>query len=126
MELNELFSMAKTAAGSAYAPYSGCHVGAALLGESGSVYTGCNVESGSYSLTICAERNAIFQAVSAGEKRFSAIAIWVDQPRSFPPCGACRQVMAEFPGEWKIIYGNDRETIVTSLDELLPHTFRLT
>ena len=82
--------------GRAYSPYSGYAVGAALLGRDGQIYAGCNVENASYGLTMCAERNAIFQAVAKGCKRITAIAIVADGNAMPYPCGACRQVMSEF------------------------------
>jgi cytidine deaminase len=86
----------------AYAPYSNFQVGAALLANDGRVFTGCNVENLSYGLTICAERNAIFAAVAAGVKEFAAIAIVADTREPISPCGACRQVMAEF-GDFQVL-----------------------
>ena len=86
----------------AYAPYSNFQVGAALLAKDGRIFTGCNVENLSYGLTICAERNALFAAVAAGVREFDAIAIVADTREPVSPCGACRQVMAEF-GDFKII-----------------------
>ena len=90
----ELIALATRASARAYAPYSGYAVGAALLGKSGHTYTGCNVENASYSLTICAERAVVFKAVSEGERAFEAIAIVTSNGGT--PCGACRQVLAEF------------------------------
>src|SRR5688572_3369116 len=97
-----LISAAISARLQAYAPYSNFQVGAALLGKDGSIFTGCNVENLSYGLTICAERNAICAAVAAGVREFEAIAIVADTREPVSPCGACRQVMAEF-GDFKII-----------------------
>jgi cytidine deaminase len=96
-DLNPLIAQARDAARQAYAPYSRFRVGAALRDARGSVYVGCNVESASYGLTICAERNAIFGAIAAGAARpFSALAVTcLDADKQFTPCGACRQVMAE-------------------------------
>jgi len=109
----------------AYAPYSGYKVGAALLCSDGTVFTGCNVENASYSMTICAERNAVFQAVAAGQRDFLALAIYVDGEVLFPPCGACRQVLAEFNPNLHILYANRLGSILSDLDTLLPQAFTL-
>ena len=106
----------------AYVPYSGYKVGAALLGRSGKIYTGCNVENAVYPLGICAERTAVFKAVSEGEQQFVAIAVATENGGS--PCGACRQVLREF-GENTVVLiaddkGNSRET---SVGKLLPDSF---
>ncbi|HOA30089.1 MAG TPA: cytidine deaminase [Candidatus Cloacimonadota bacterium] len=124
-ELSELLLLARQAAEEAYAPYSGYKVGAALICADGSIYTGCNVENASFSLTICAERNAVFKAVSEGKRDFTAIAIYVDSDKSFPPCGACRQVISEFAPRIPVIYANRDETVESTLDLLLPGAFRL-
>jgi cytidine deaminase len=127
IELKEqnLLELAKEAASLAYAPYSGYNVGAALLGTDGNVYTGCNVENASYSLGICAERSAIFKAVSSGCRTYAAIAIYVDSEEVFPPCGACRQVMHEFNPQLPIVYGNKNGFVRSSLTVLLPGAFEL-
>ena len=106
----------------AYAPYSHYKVGAALLGKSGTVYLGCNVENASYSHTICAERTAVFKAVSEGETEFEAIAVVTRNGGS--PCGACRQVLSEFSPEL-IVYIADKngEYRTTTLKKLLPDSF---
>lgn len=122
---NKLVDQAKAAAEKAYAPYSGYRVGAALLCSDGIVFTGCNVENASYSLSICAERNAVFQAVCAGHRDLEAIAIYVDSDKLFPPCGACRQVLAEFNPRIRVIYSNRLQTIASDLDKLLPEAFSL-
>jgi len=129
MEPNELIGRAKDAMTRAYAPYSRFQVGAALLGRSGRVYTGCNVENAAYGPSNCAERTAVFKAVSEGERDFSAIAV-VGGPqgiiRSFcPPCGVCRQVLREFCGPEFPIYLCDAEGRVKTLtlDALLPESF---
>ena len=124
-EDQELIEAAKGAAARAYAPYSGYSVGAAVRTTSGSIYTGCNIENASYSLTVCAERNAIAAAIMNGEKNFTSIAIFVDTDVSFPPCGACRQVLSEFSPGMKIIYVNKREIRTALLRELLPESFHL-
>jgi cytidine deaminase len=123
--VKDLFKAAKEASANAYVPYSGYRVGAALLCSDGSVYTGCNVENASYSLTICAERNAVFKAVSAGVRDFIAVAIYVDSERQFPPCGACRQVLSEFNPSLEVIYGNRNAMKQDNLSDLLPSAFNL-
>jgi cytidine deaminase len=109
----------------AYAPYSKYTVGAALLGKSGRVYLGCNVENASYGLALCAERNAVAQAIAAGERRFAAIAISAAGPEPVPPCGMCRQVLAEFmSAETPVFTENDRgQSAGYTVGELLPHAF---
>lgn len=107
----------------AYAPYSHFHVGAALLGEDGTVYTGCNVENASYGLTICAERNAIFHAVACGCRHFTALLITGDSKGLTAPCGACRQVMAEFSIPEIILVRPDDSYETFTLQQLLPLTF---
>ena len=127
-----LMELAREAMGRAYAPYSGFQVGAALLGESGRVYVGCNVENAAYGPTCCAERTAFFSAVAQGERRFQALAVLggmggvVSRPAA--PCGVCRQVMAEFcrPGEfWILLENHLGERRCHTLEELLPHGFSL-
>ena len=126
----QLIDQAKEAMLKAYAPYSGYFVGAALLTEDGKVYTGCNIENASFTPTICAERTAFSKAVSEGEMRFSAIAIvggkGGQMVGAFPPCGVCRQVMAEFcdPDSFKIYLGlPDGEYEAYTLRDLLPAGF---
>ena len=125
-----LSALAIEARKAAYAPYSGFRVGAALLAESGKIYLGCNIENASYSPTNCAERTAFFKAVSEGERRFTAIAIAGgadEQPDDVcPPCGVCRQVMAEFcdPDSFKVyLVKNETESLELTLGELLPYGF---
>ncbi|MBU2113511.1 MAG: cytidine deaminase [Gammaproteobacteria bacterium] len=91
-----LQSAAQQAAAQAYAPYSKFPVGVAVLAQSGKIYTGCNVENASYGGTVCAERNAIAAAVVAGERTFTAVMVYTPQDKLTPPCGICRQVIAEF------------------------------
>lgn len=123
MDAKELMKIARKARQNAYAPYSHFAVGAALLAESGRVYTGCNIENASYGLTCCAERNAIFAAVGAGERRFKMLAVAADSPEPVAPCGACRQVIAEF-GIPLVVMGNLKESTKTmTAEELLPYGF---
>jgi len=116
--------LAKEARESAYAPYSDFKVGAALLGESGTIYLGCNVENASFGLTVCAERVALFKAVSEGERVFKAIAIYAGS-KSVPPCGACLQVMAEFGDLDILLFDSKGSYVKWRISELLPQAFRL-
>ena len=121
LKRNKLVAAAKEAKRNAYAVYSNFRVGAALLTKEGDVFAGCNVENSSYGLTICAERNAVFRAVAEGRKHYQAIAIASDDPGFITPCGACRQVLAEFAPRLEIILTNGRgKTKITSLDKLFP------
>ena len=124
----ELLMKAIEARAFAYAPYSDHKVGAALVGKSGKVYLGCNVENAAYSPTNCAERTAIFKAVSEGEREFTAIAIVGGLGDKLSevcaPCGVCRQVMAEFcDPDMKIVMGTPDKLVVSTLAELLPYSF---
>ena len=110
----------------AYAPYSRFPVGAALLARDGRVFHGCNVENVSFGLTICAERNAVWQAISQGATEFAAIAVTARDGRGAPPCGSCRQVLHEFaPNAW--VYWRDARgrMLKRRLAELLPSAFRM-
>lgn len=108
----------------AYAPYSKFKVGAALLGKSGKIYTGCNVENASYGATICAERNAVAKAVSEGERLFTALAVVTDCDPPGAPCGICRQFLSEFGLDLRIILANFKgEIIESNLREYLPVAF---
>ena len=119
-----LVALAKKAMKHAYAPYSKFQVGAALLAKDGRVFTGCNVENASYGATNCAERTAIFKAVSEGYREFDAIAIVASSGEHIPPCGICRQVLAEFMPEGKVILDSEEKGMVTYLvRELLPSGF---
>ena len=124
----ELLLKAIEARSLAYAPYSNHKVGAALVGKSGKIYLGCNVENAAYSPTNCAERTAIFKAVSEGEREFTAIAIvgGIGDKLSevCAPCGVCRQVMAEFcTSDMKIVMGTPDKVVVSTLGNLLPYSF---
>ena len=122
MNPTELVDLARKARKRAYTPYSHYKVGAALLGKSGTVYTGCNVENASYSHTVCAERTAVLKAVSDGETEFEALAVVTRNGGS--PCGACRQVLSEFSPELIIyIADKDGEYRTTTLKKLLPDSF---
>ena len=128
MKKEQLASLAKSAMDKAYSPYSNYKVGAALLCKDGSVYTGCNVENASFSVSNCAERTAFFKAVSEGQREFSAIAICGGKDGVieglFPPCGVCRQVMREFCEDDFEIYLVMKDGIETyTLEELLPLSF---
>ena len=122
----ELIEISKTAQGFAYAPYSKFKVGAALLCRDGSVYTGCNIENATYGATNCAERTAVFRAVSEGKREFTAIAVTSSGQGLTFPCGICRQVLAEFSPEIKVILEDENGGLHTfALSELLPHSFAL-
>lgn len=125
MDITNLIEKAIEAKENAYVPYSNFRVGAALFTKSGKIYTGCNIENVSYGATNCAERTAVFKAVSEGEKEFQAIAINGDNGDYLPPCGICRQVLSEFADDsLKVILANSAEDYkVISLGELLPGTF---
>ncbi len=119
---NILLEKAVKAMENAYVPYSHFPVGAALVTDTGEIYTGCNIESASYGATNCAERTAIFKAVSEGHRRIRKIAVVSDKIDAFP-CGICRQVMAEFADGLEIIIGRPGDYRIYTLDELLPHSF---
>lgn len=120
---SSLLQAARDARQMAYVPYSKYRVGAALLDKQGQVFTGCNVENASFGLTNCAERTALFKAVSDGSQDYSAIAIAADQTAPWP-CGACRQVLHEFaPNLRVLVTWGDGQVAQTTLDQLLPHSF---
>lgn len=120
MEPNELVAAAKTAMRAAYAPYSGFCVGAALVTAGGKLYTGCNVENQSYGATICAERTAAVKAVSDGERRFVQLAIASSAGTATPPCGMCRQFLAEFAEELQVYLADGEGFVACSFAELFP------
>lgn len=124
-KIAELVEAAKDGFAKAYAPYSNFHVGAAALTADGNVVKGCNVENASYGLTVCAERNCLAQGVIAGEQEFSAIVIYTNQEKLTPPCGACRQVIAEFlaPDALVKAVNHINDTKEWTVSELLPDAF---
>jgi cytidine deaminase len=125
----ELLRRAGQAARSAYCPYSRFRVGAAVLSADGRVFTGCNVENASYGLTVCAERVAIAAAVAAGVRRLVAVAVVAPGSEPTPPCGACRQVIAEFASHDCVVHaapqGRRLHRVSWRLADLLPATFRM-
>jgi cytidine deaminase len=124
MKYEDLAKLSVEAKKIALPPYSNFHVGAALLTQEGKFYLGGNIETSSYSLTICAERTAVFKAISEGERNFKAIAIASDSPDFCPPCGSCRQVLYDLCGNIDIIMINYKDEIkVLKMTELLPFAF---
>jgi cytidine deaminase len=121
---DRLVDAARAAREHAVADYSGFKVGAALETDSGVIVTGCNVENATYGLTICAERVAMFKALSEGHRAFRRIVVVADTERPTPPCGACRQILWEFAGDIEVVLANLRAITAThSMLELLPHPF---
>ena len=123
-----LMDKAKEASKMSYSPFSRFAVGASVLASGGKIYTGCNVENSSFGMTICAERCAIFKAVSEGEREILAIAIYSPNTDDCNPCGACRQVMYEFQSEdseFEIVTESMSELIVRKLSEYLPYGFKI-
>ena len=122
--IKKLIKEATKARKNAYAPYSKFLVGSAVLGGSGKIYGGCNVENASYGLTNCAERTAIFRAIAQGEKKIDAIAVLYDPDELGSPCGACRQVIREFGKKLPVILANLKgQYKIVPLEELLPGSF---
>ena len=127
--IEKLINAAKKAAENSYSPYSGFTVGAALLTKDGKIYTGCNIENAAYSVSNCAERTALFKAVSEGERKFKAMAVVGGKGGDFAdlcyPCGVCRQALSEFcGGDFMIITAKKNgEYKTTTLNELLPCSF---
>ncbi len=122
-----LMEKAREASKMSYSPFSKFAVGAAVLAKSGKIYTGCNIENSSFGMTICAERCAIFKAVSEGEKEILAVAIFSPNEDDCYPCGACRQVMYEFQGEEEIsvITVNKSNLNIRKLSDFLPFGFKI-
>jgi cytidine deaminase len=124
MNYKSLAEKAVEAKSKALPTFSNFHVGAALITVDDNIYTGCNIESSSYSLTICAERTAIFKAISEGERKFKAIAVAGDTEGFISPCGACRQVISDLCGNIDVVLVNSKnETKVMKTSELLPFAF---
>jgi len=123
-----LMDMAKEASKKSYSPFSRFAVGASVLAKSGKIYTGCNVENSSFGMTICAERCAIFKAISEGEREILAVAIYSPNADDCNPCGACRQVMYEFQDSElgvEIITESMSELVIRKLSEYLPYGFKI-
>lgn len=128
MTYEELMQKAKEVSEKSYSPYSRFPVGACVLAEDGSIYTGCNFENASFGLTICAERNAIGSAIADGKRKIKAVAIYSPNQQNCVPCGACRQVMHEFcdnDEDLDIILQNDNGLKIYNLAQLLPESFTL-
>ena len=124
MKYQELLEKANRAKQFAYAPYSNFRVGAAILAKSGKVYTGVNVENAAYTVTCCAERVALYNAVSSGERDFEAIAVTSDSSRITTPCGICRQALSEFSPHMDVVSSNGQLAYeIDPLDTLLPKAF---
>jgi len=123
-EHDALIAAARTAREHAHAPYSNFRVGAAVRAKSGRIFTGCNVENSTYGLTLCAERVAIFKAVSEGERGFDAVAVVTDTDALTPPCGACRQIIWEFCGDAEVVLANLKGKVeVLQMSALFPRPF---
>ncbi len=125
MNQQALIELARQVRENAHAPYSNYQVGAALVCADGRIFTGCNVENSSYGLSMCAERTAIFKAISEGARNFVRIAVIADSPHPVRPCGACRQVISDlFPAEAEVIMANlDNAVETTTIAQLLPSPF---
>jgi cytidine deaminase len=119
-----LVAAARTAREHAHAPYSNFRVGAAVRAKSGRIFTGCNVENATFGLTLCAERVAIFKAISEGERGFDTVAVVADTGKLTPPCGSCRQILWEFCGDAEVILANLQGDVERyRMSELLPKAF---
>jgi cytidine deaminase len=122
--MNSLLEAALAVRKNAHAPYSHFQVGAAIEAEDGRVFTGCNVENATYGLTVCAERVAVFKAISEGARKFKRVAVAADTETLTPPCGACRQILWEFCGDVELILVNlEGKTETFRLKDLLPRPF---
>ena len=123
-QIEELIESATQVREMAYAPFSKFRVGAAVRTKNGKIYTGCNVESASYGLTVCAERIAIWKAVSEGEREFVRVSVVADTEELTPPCGVCRQIIWEFCGDIPVTFANLKDKVETvQMSELLPRAF---
>lgn len=121
---DELRNRATEALEKAYAPYSSYHVGAAILTRHGKIYSGCNVENASFGASICAERVAVFKAISEGETEFAALAITAQEDPDVVPCGICRQVLWELAGDIDLLLGSGDSAKVVKLSTLYPEPFK--
>ena len=123
--MNDLLKSAQEAQKNAHAPYSQCRIGAAVRTEDGLIFAGCNVENASYGATICAERNAIFQAIAKGQKKIKELLLTVEGDQIWPPCGMCRQVLVEFADADTPIHCHCSEGSIQThrLGDLMPHAF---
>ena len=126
MELDALVAAARDVRANAYAPYSKFRVGAAVMGLSGRIYVGCNIENATYGATVCAERAAICSMVASGETRLTAVAVYTDCNPAASPCGICRQVLTEFADDAPVIVVSPHHRSVFSLAALLPERFVIT
>ena len=123
-ERTELIAAASKAREHSHAPYSHFRVGAALRADSGRIFTGCNIENSTFGLTLCAERVAVFKALSEGERGFNAVAVVADTERLTPPCGACRQILWEFCRDAEVILSNlGGQMAVRRMSDLFPDAF---
>lgn len=121
---DSLIAAARTAREHAHAPFSNFRVGAAVRAKSGRIFSGCNVENATYSLTLCAERVAVFKAISEGERGFDAVAVVADTDTLTPPCGSCRQILWEFCGDAEVVLANLQGKVERyRMSELLPKPF---
>ena len=125
MATTELIDLAIETSKNAYVPYSHFPIGAVLVANDGSIYTGVNIENASFSLTNCGERTAIFKAVSEGQRDFSELIVYGETERPISPCGACQQVMVEFfkPDLKVTLVAKDKTTVEMTVGELLPYSF---
>ncbi|HXC30993.1 MAG TPA: cytidine deaminase [Verrucomicrobiae bacterium] len=122
--LKALLAAARTAREHAHAPFSNFRVGAAVRAKSGRIFSGCNVENATYSLTLCAERVAVFKAISEGERGFDAVAVVADTDTLTPPCGSCRQILWEFCGDAEVVLANLKGKVERyRMSDLLPKPF---